>query len=272
MEFVKLQLVGRDYILIDDNTQFTQNTDLASMARYLCNRYFGVGASALIRLCEKDNFSTEVFSPKGEKLGYDLSAAICTAVFLYNKNNVSHQRITQNGTQTDILVEKSENSFDITADLGKGTFLPSQIPLTSANPVINRGVEVGNRILNMTALKLGNIFAVHETQFPQNMNFLSLGEQITKHSLFSKKASAVFCERLSVSDISIRSYINGIGSVLSDASASAAAALALCRTESLEYGKEITVKNEGGEIYVLCKKNNSVLINTKAGIVFKGYI
>lgn len=270
MEFTKIQFAGRDYILTE-HTQLSQSTHLPYLAVNICNRYSGAGAGGLIILREND-FSVDVFSHKGIKADCDLSAAICAAAYLCNKNGISHTGIKQNGISTDIMIQKHENGFDVTADLGKGTFLPDEIPLASKNPVINRRVEVGNRILSMTALRIGNTFAVHETEALSDINFIALGEQITRHSLFNKKASAVFCERKSDSSVFIRSYINGTGYVLSDVSAAAAAVLTLCRTEKTEYGRELSVSGDGGEIYVLCKKNNNVLINTKASIVFKGNI
>ncbi len=270
MEFTKIHYAGRDYILIE-HTCLSRDTHLPSLATQLCNRYSGAGASGLI-IMREENFYVDVFTHKGIRTDFDLSAAICTAVYLCEKRNISHTGIKQSSGTTDIMTVKQENGFDVTADLGKGTFLPDEIPLASKTPVINRRVEVGNRILDMTALKIGNIFAVHETHFPSSLNFITLGEQITKHSLFNKKASAVFCELKSDSALFIRSYINGTGTVLSDASAAAAAALSLCRNGKTEHGREITVTSDGGEIYALCKKNNSVLINTKAQIVFTGKI
>ena len=270
MEFTKIQYAGRDYILIE-HTQLSPDTNLPSLAIQLCNRYSGAGASGLVILREED-CSVDVFTHKGIRRDFDLSAAICASVYGCSKNGISHTKISQSGLSTDIMTVKQSDSVDVTADLGKGTFLPDEIGLASKNPVINRPVEVGNRILDMTALKIGNIFSVHETHFPSNLNFITLGEQITKHSLFNKKASAVFCELKSDSALFIRSYINGTGNVLSDASAAAAAALTLSRSGKTQYGREITVTSDGGEIYALCKKNNSVLINTKAQIVFTGII
>ena len=134
-------------------------------------------------------------------------------------------------------------------------------------------------LLYLTAKKLKNGILEYirtpscfKTLSAADINFLYLGERITKHSLFNKKASAVFCERLSESALFIRSYINGVGAVLSDAAASAAAALALSKTHSLEYGREITVSSEGDEIFVLCQPDGSVLINTTAQIVYTGTI
>lgn len=268
MEFTKIQYAGRDYILIE-NTQIAQNTSLPSLAKHICNRYSGAGACGLIIL-DTEKTAIDVYSHKGIKSDCDLSAAICTAVYRCAENGISHTAINQNSDLTDILIQKQQNGFDVTADLGIATFLPDEIPLVSPDSVISRPVEVGNRILNLTALRLGNIFAVHETQSVADINFLSLGEKITKHSLFNKKASAVFCERLSDSELFIRSYINGVGAVLSDAAASAAAVLALSQTGSLETGREFTVKSEGDEIYVLCKPDGSALVHTKAQIVYTG--
>ena len=270
MEFTKIQCAGRDYILIE-HTQLGGKTHLPLFAAEICNRYTGAGAGGLIILNEND-FSADVYSHKGIKADCDLSAAICAAVYCHGKNGSSHISMKQNGISTDIMIQKLGNGFEVTADLGKGTFLPDEIPLATKNPVINRRVEVGNRILDMTALKIGSIFAVHETGAISDINFISLGEQITKHSLFNKKASAVFCEIKSDLSVFIRSYINGTGYVLSVVSASAAAGLALCRTGKADYGKELRVSGDTGEIYVLCKKNNNVLINTKADIVYKAYM
>ena len=268
MEFTKLHTAGRDYILLEEAEKNT--TKLSELAKRLCNRYFSVGAGGLIVLDKNGNYKTDVYSPSGKLISCDLSAAICTAAYLYNKTHISRQNIIQDTKGVDILIQKQQNGFEVTADLGKSTFLPDEIPLACPDRVISRRVEVGNRILNITALRLGNIFAVHETQSVADINFLSLGEKLTKHSLFNKKASAVFCERVSDSALFIRSYINGVGAVLSDAAASAAAVLALSRTNSIAYGREITVKNEGDEIYVLCKPDGSALVNTKAQIVYTG--
>ena len=268
MKFTKIQYGGRDYILIK-NTQLTKDSHLPTLAKRICNRYSGAGACGLIILDDEKN-AIDVYSNRGIKADCDLSAAICTAVYRCAENGVSHTLINQNSNLTDLLIQKQKNGFEVTADAGKATFLPDEIPLACPDRVISRRVEVGNRILNITALRLGNIFAVHETQSVADINFLSLGEKLTKHSLFNKKASAVFCERVSDSALLIRSYINGVGAVLSDAAASAAAVLALSQTNSIAYGREITVKNEGDEIYVLCKPDGSALVNTKAQIVYTG--
>lgn len=270
MEFTKLHTAGRDYILIE-NTRLENGTPLPSLAKHICNRYSGAGAGGLIIL-NNENTSIDVYSHKGIKSDCDLSAAICAAAYRCSKNGISHTLINQNSVSTDILIQKQQNLFEITADFGKATFQPSGIPLTSPDRVIRRPVEVGNRILNITALRLGKVFAVHETQSVADINLISLGEKLTRHSLFNKKASAVFCERISDSSLFIRSYINGVGAVLSDAAAAAAAVLALSETHSLEYGREITVSCEGDESFVLCQPDGSVLINTSAQIVYTGKI
>ena len=268
MEFTKLHTAGRDYILIEATNKNTAKQ--SELAKRLCNRYFSVGAGGLIVLDK--NYKSDVYSPSGKLISSDLSAAICTAAYLYNKTHIARQNIIQGSESFDILITETKQGFDVTADLGVGTFLPEEIPIVSPDRVIRRPVEVGNRILNITALRLGNVFAVHETQSVADINLISLGEKLTRHSLFNKKASAVFCERISDSSLFIRSYINGVGAVLSDAAAAAAAVLALSETHALEYGREITVSSEGDEIFVLCQPDGSVLINTTAQIVYTGKI
>lgn len=272
MKFTKIQTCGRDYILINKNREGISK-NFSDLSRYLCNRYFGIGASSAVFFEQQNNtFSIEVFSPKGEKIDFDASAAVCIAVYASTINGKIQHSIIQGENTLNIIVQKEKTDFCITADLGKGTFLPHEIDLASNNPVINKGIEVGNRILTLTGLKLGNVFAVHETQFSDKLNFLTLGEQITKHSLFKKKASACFAEILSENTLFLSSYINPTGFVLSDISAAGATVLSLCRTNLLSYNKEITVKSEGGEIFVYTRKNNSVLINTNANIIFEGTV
>ena len=272
MKFTKIQTCGRDYILINKNQEDIQK-NFSDLSRYICNRFFGIGASSAVFFEQTDNeWHIDVFSPKGEKIDFDASAAVCTAVLAHTNTGKIQHSIKQGESTLNIIVQKEANGFCITADLGKGSFLPNDIDLASNDPVINKGIEVGNRIITVTGLKLNNVFAVHKTQFSDKVNFLTLGEQIAKHSLFKRKASACFAEILTENTLFLRSYINPVGFVLSDASAAGATVLSLCRTNLLSYNKEITVKSEGGEIFVYTRKNNSVLINSTASTVFEGTV
>ncbi|ULQ60525.1 hypothetical protein K7I13_04295 [Brucepastera parasyntrophica] len=100
--FLKMQLAGNGFILIDpDNLQKEQNQPDGQdffpadyypvIAQRLCNRRYGVGASAVIFLA-KDN-TIRVFNPQGQLLSEADDALLCAARFAFDSGRVKNHTI-----------------------------------------------------------------------------------------------------------------------------------------------------------------------------------
>lgn len=266
MNLMKICVNGADYILCRTNDS-ERAKRIAERAPSLCDRYTGIGAQGIICAGEYEGKNTfDIISPNGEKRAFDADAAVCFAVAEGKKETV----VTMSGGRLVVAENGSSDVYDVTFD--KAVFLPSEVPLACSYPVIEKAVETGNRIILLTALRIGGVYAVHETYDLEKPNIPYLGEQITAHSLFLKKADAVFVQRIAEQTVKLRCYRRGGGVVLSDIGAAAAALVMLCRVGRQTIGIPVNLAFDRGEVTAVCRKDMSVHMKTQAKVVFEGNI
>lgn len=266
MKFVKVCAGGADYILPEIDTPERLGV-LTAHSAALCDRHTGIGAQGIICLCDGVEKNTlEVIMPNGRKRDFDADAAVCFAAV----NGKTETVVKMPGGSLNIRKNGTDDIYDM--EFGRGSFLPGDVPLACSYPVIEKAVEAGNRIVILTALRLGTSYAVHETYDLDKVNVDYLGERITKHSLFLKKADAVFVQRTADNAMRIVCFRRDVGRVVSDTGAAAAALAAMCRTGRFAVGVPADVISDREDVTAVCRRDNSVLLKTSAKVVFEGDI
>lgn len=268
MKFYKLCSNGTDYIAVKCCSP-EKRAEITAGAGILCGRNCGIGANGVILYEEKESgIRADVIAPDGSERSFDADAAACLDT-LYPEGDLT---VEFNAGTVNVRRGKSENGQALELHMGKATFLPGDIPLACSDPVIEKPVEAGNRIVILTALRLGRVYAVHETYDLERLNTEYIGEKLTRHSLFRKNADAVFVQKNEDDALKVRCYRKGTGTVAADNGAAAAAVAALCRTGRLKYGVPTDIVFDGGAAAVICRRDHSAVIKTTAKVIFEGNI
>lgn len=266
MRFTKLRANGADYILFERG-DYGSAAALKEHTPRLCDRRLGIGAQGVI-LVPDDGAEDclEIIASDGDKRLFDADAAICFAA----ASGKETMRITMPGGG--LTVNKSSEADVYEVEFEKGSFLPGDVPLACSYPVIEKAVETGNRILLLTALRLGGVYAVHGSFDLDRIDIAYLGARITAHSLFLKKADAVFTQKTSETSMRLRCYRRGTGLTAADTGAAAAALTALCRSGHFARGVPVEIGFDRGEATVICREDDTVWLKTSAKVVFEGNI
>lgn len=266
MRFIKVCANGTDYILCRDADNETKEKAF-HRASELCGRNTGIGAFGVINAdVQKNVITLDTVSAAGDRRAFDADAAVCLAAVSEDRN------FTVSMPDGELRIRKTDAKGICDVDFEKGSFLPDDIPLACSYPVIGKAVEAGNRIVILTALRLGGVYAVHETYDLDKLNTDYLGERITAHSLFLKKADAVFVQKTDEHACRVRCYRRKTGLVPSDIGAAAAALTAMCRLGRFPTGEPVDISFDIGEVTALCRRDHSVLLKTSVSAVYEGII
>lgn len=131
--FSKMQATGNDFVIInyiEENLQYS----FRLLAKFLCNRHFGVGADGII-IIEKsliNDFKMRIFNQDGTEAEMCGNGIRCFAKYLYEKNITSKKEFTIEtlaGEKKVNLEIEGNTVVSISVDMGKPIFNFEKIPV-----------------------------------------------------------------------------------------------------------------------------------------------
>lgn len=268
MRFMKLEICGQDYIC-GQASECPCPQDI----KLLCDRRLGIGADGffIIRRNEPENARIFAFNSSGELHADLITSSFCGILKLFIDSNVSHCIFSDDSDSVNVFISDFDGRHGmVSGDLGAVLFTARRQDIATGAPLIDAPVEVGNRILKMSCCYLAGVKAVHIAGDLGALKCEQLGGKITRHSLFQKRADAVFCEKTAPQTLYVRLFRNSGGEALCDIAGAAAAAACACRNGITEFSREIKITMPGGDIYVLCDRDYGVMATAQADFIFSG--
>jgi len=201
-------------------------SDLAGIARALCDRHTGVGADGWM-LVEPDpevDGSIEIYNSDGSVAGISGNGTRCAAAFLIQHGSIQDSRAsaplelrTGAGVKTLRLLERSGLRFEFEMNMGR-----PDIAAVSFQLSLSTGLR------DVTLLWVGNPqCAVPVDDF--DFDWRAMGAEIESHPLFPERTNVSFFKTMDEHIIEARFYERGAGETMSSGTGSmgvAAAAVA----------------------------------------------
>lgn len=247
MNFFKYESLGNDFIIFENEQQFTPE-----QIRALCNRNFGIGADGVLVVSTiQDKIKAEIFNSDGSTPEVCYNGLRCVADFVHKKTDKNKFTILMGKKEIACVVEE----FGIVTNVGVGSFLGQETIFTFIGDVIN----VGNPHFV--------IFEKIELDWlKQN------GKLIESHIKFPNKINTEFVWKIAPAKYETLVYERGCGITLACSSGAAAITIALLKRKEIKPDEKISISMLGGSLNSWISHNNEIFLEAGANMVFEGQI
>lgn len=270
LRFTKMHGLGNDFVVFDGINQTVTLTP--EQCRRIADRHFGVGCDQIL-LVEKPtradvDFRYRIFNADGGEVEQCGNGARCFVRFVHNQgltNKTSIRVETASGIIEPCLLDNGL----IRVDMGAPRFAPADIPFAAETETMTYSLKVGQHVINIAALSMGNPHAVLRVNDLDSAPVDILGPAIESHGRFPQRVNAGFMQVLTPHDIRLRVYERGAGETLACGTGACAAAVAGIRQNWLK--SPVSVHTRGGDLVIeWAGKDQPVYMTGPATTVFEG--
>lgn len=272
IEFTKMHGLGNDFVVIDAINQDI-NLD-AEQVQFIANRNFGVGCDQLLLVEKSDSadadFRYRIYNNNGSEVEQCGNGARCFATFVQAEGLTNKKEIpvlTCNGR----IVLNIENNGDVTVDMGKPIFNPTDIPFKAEQLQQNYELIIENETFNFSAISMGNPHAVLFVDDVEAAEVERIGKALQNDSHFPNSVNVGFMQILNSTQVKLRVYERGVGETKACGSGACAAVVA----GQIQGLLDNTVETQllGGNLSIhWAGEQNPVMMTGSTSTVFKGKI
>ena len=251
-EFVKSHALGNDYIVLDQKQLSRRLTPEA--VRLICDIHYGIGSDGILLVTPGvgADFGVRIFNPDGSEAEKSGNGLRILAKFLYDHGYTDRSEFTVStlgGTVGAKLHLEQGQVTAITMNMGRATFVSSDIPVVGPRrEVVQETLEVGDRVLTITAVSVGNPHCVIFTERLDEAEVRRLGPLIEHHPRFPNRINVQFAKVLARDRVSILIWERGAGWTLASGTSSCAVASACVKNDLTD--RHLTIESPGGELTV----------------------
>lgn len=272
--FTKMHGLGNDYICINSLENILAENKLPQIARYMCNRNFGIGADGLILVQESSvaDIKMRIFNKDGSEAEMCGNGIRCFAKYIYDNKIIDKQSIsieTKAGVKGVRLKVLNGEVYEIEVDMGRPIFDDIKnisvqnnyrIPI-SVNIKVDDTRFIGNYV------SMGNPHLVIFVNNVENIDIEKWGPAIENMKCFPNKINVEFVQALGRNTLKIRTWERGVGETYACGTGSCASfCIAYYKGICSSYVKAIL---RGGELNLNYNKQNGHII--MSGIATKVY-
>ncbi len=272
VQFSKMHGLGNDFMVIDN---VTQNVFFSKeKIQQLADRNFGIGFDQLLMVeppyDPEQDFHYRIFNADGSEVEQCGNGARCFARFVKQKGLINRNKIVVS-TKAGKMVLYLEKDGQVTVNMGKPEFEPSQIPLKANKQENTYILRVGESTLFIGSASMGNPHCVMEVDDVDTADVAQIGPLVEKHERFPEGVNVGFMQILNDSHIKLRVFERGSGETLACGSG-ACAAVAIGQIQG-KLSKDVRVDLPGGSLRIRWPGPDSVLKMTgPAEHVYDGQI
>lgn len=260
MNFVKMQGLGNDFILVEDREELLINREI-EIAKEVCHRRFGIGADGLviIRNSKLADAKMVIINSDGSRANMCGNAIRCFAKYLYEAKMINKTEIaieTGDGIKRVNLTIKNNEVSLVRVNMGRASFKGEDILLRSKDKLINEEVKINNNNYKLTSLLMG----VPHTILINDKNQYSIedGKIIERYDLFTEGTNVNLVNKIDENNIQVQTWERGAGATLACGTGCCAAVVALNKlgmcTDSVKVttlGGILEVELKGEDVYMI---------------------
>ena len=219
MKFTKMHGIGNDYVYVNTFDQ-KPPADPARLALAVSDRHFGIGSDGLILIgpSERADARMRMFNADGSESEMCGNGIRCVAKYMHDHGIARKSRVTvETGRGLLTLDLEIENGkarrvrVDMGAPILQGSDIPTRLP---GDPPINVALEVGDLMLQVTAVSTGNPHAVVYVDDVASFPVETLGPLLERHPAFPRRVNAHFVQVIEPNEVRMRTWERGSGITL----------------------------------------------------------
>ena len=271
-EFVKSHALGNDYIVLDEARLSRPLTPEA--VRTICDYHFGIGSDGILLVGKGQgaDFGVRIFNPDGGEAEKSGNGIRILAKFLWDHGYATRPEFsisTLGGLVRARLHLEGDRVRTITADMGRATFVSSEIPVAGPRrEVVQEPLEVAGERLAVTCVSVGNPHCVILTENLDVERVKRLGPEIERHPSFPNRINVQFARVLSRERVSVQIWERGAGYTLASGTSSCAVVSACVKNGLTD--RRVTVESPGGELSVSVAETWDLTLTGPASEICRG--
>ena len=272
LTFSKMHGLGNDFVVLNGITQAIQLSP--EQIRFIADRQRGIGCDQIL-LVEPPSrpdvdFRYRIFNRDGGEVEHCGNGARCFVHFVRAEGLTDMTEIrveTKNG----IIVAHLQDNGEVTVDMGAPRFAPADIPFRRDEEALLYNLPVGEAILKINALSMGNPHAVQVVEDVEAAPVLTQGPLIENHADFPARVNAGYIEIVDRGNIKLRVWERGAGETLACGTGACAAVVAGIQRGLLDH--RVSVQTHGGKLTIEWRgAGAAVMMTGPAATVFRGEI
>lgn len=271
MKFTKYSGLGNDFILVNGFKEKIQNPFAA--AQKLCDRHLGIGADGLVLVLPSQtaDLCMKIYNSDGSEAEMCGNASRCVPLFAIKEGITNQTSLTLETLAGPIKTEIKDLQLGlVSVDMGIPRLLRGQIPMTGdpTDTAVDVPLEVGGAVRYGTAVSMGNPHFVMFGPDVEHALVRELGPQIENHPAFPAKTNVEFVSVVDTQTLRMRVWERGAG--ITRACGTGACASVVAAVINGKTGRKVTVKLDGGDLYIDWPEQKNIFMTGPAEEIFDG--
>jgi diaminopimelate epimerase len=276
LRFYKLQGAGNDFVLLDAFTQPLPSGEVASLARRLCDRRFGVGADGLLIVepSERADYRMRLYNADGSEATMCGNGIRCVARYLWEHHCPDARSLAiETGAGVRRVHRLSQERFQV--EMGVPRLMPSP-PVSPSPNLLGEGEQVvplSHAVGEGQGVRANFVHtgAPHLVLFVDSVDAFpleTLGAQLEPHPQFPDRVNVSVAQVESPACVRARVWERGAGATLACGTGACAIVVAGVQMGGLE--REVRVQMPGGILEVEWRLDETLWLTGDAELVFEG--
>lgn len=276
MHFTKLEALGNDFLLIEEN-EAPSGANFAALAVQMCRRTTGAGADGIVVLGPAESMGADVamriWNADGSEAEVSGNGTRCVAAFLDASGRwpvAAPELKVSTVAGVKKLTRSGASMYEM--DMGRPSLRCGDVPFTGL-PAGERAIDVPldacGREWSVTVSSIGNPHCSIFSDDPDAIDWRSVGAAIERHPSFPNRVNVEFIRVVGRDVLDVRFWERGVGETQSSGTGSAAACVAAIATGRAD--RRVTVRTAAGELSVAWPDDDaSVVLVGPARPVYRG--
>ena len=193
------------------------------------------------------DFRYRIFNADGGEVEQCGNGARCFVRFVHDKGLTDQDEIRVE-TKSGIIAPRLRADGLVTVDMGVPELAPAKIPFVSDSDAVVQPLAVGERVVAITAVSMGNPHAVQVVADVDAAPVVEQGALIERHERFPARVNAGFLQVLDAHAVRLRVFERGAGETLACGTGACAAVVAGILRGLIE--SPVRVHTRGGELEI----------------------
>lgn len=269
LAFTKMHGLGNDFIVLDCRKKDIPG--LSRVVKRLSDRRRGVGfdQALVLRKSVIADFRMDIYNSDGGRVEMCGNGVRCMANYIW-KRGLSRKAALSIETLAGIIRPAKDKDL-VRVDMGEPALEGRIIPVKAEGKVIDRPLEIGDRVFPVTCVSMGNPHCVIFVEAVESFPIAAYGPMIETNGFFPKRTNVEFVQVINKNRIRMRVWERGSGETPACGTGACAAAVA-SNLKGLA-GNSLNVVLDGGVLKIeWSKKDNRVYMTGPAVEVYSGEV